>query len=233
MDWKKQVNDDLIKNQHYWSRYLRLIALVQSTCPRKKTKIGSPNHTYFESHHIWPEAFGGSDHQYNRILLTAREHFIAHWLLWKATGQDDMTLAFALFSRSKGNKVNSKLYEKLKVEHSRIASQMALGVSPSEETRKKLSAAISGDKHYLKSKPLPEEQKKIVTLSNWRRNSSIWLKAQEYHELWLVDNPNSYLMERKLGLKMYKLANMVERFRSGWVPKEDVLWLSFTQEPQS
>ena len=38
---------------------------------------------YFESHHIIPKSFGGKDDKSNRSLLTAREHFICHWLLVK------------------------------------------------------------------------------------------------------------------------------------------------------
>lgn len=36
---------------------------------------------YFERHHMHPKSLGGSDESENLVLLTAREHFIAHWLL--------------------------------------------------------------------------------------------------------------------------------------------------------
>lgn len=36
---------------------------------------------YYESHHILPKCLGGSNDKSNRVLLTAREHFIAHKLL--------------------------------------------------------------------------------------------------------------------------------------------------------
>lgn len=38
---------------------------------------------YTESHHIVPKCMGGTDDKDNLILLTAREHFIAHLLLMK------------------------------------------------------------------------------------------------------------------------------------------------------
>ncbi len=41
------------------------------------------NGTYYESHHIRPKCLGGSDKEYNRVLLTAREHFVCHKLLTK------------------------------------------------------------------------------------------------------------------------------------------------------
>ena len=36
---------------------------------------------YFESHHIIPKSLGGTNDSNNLVLLTAREHFIAHKLL--------------------------------------------------------------------------------------------------------------------------------------------------------
>ena len=38
---------------------------------------------YTESHHIIPKCIGGTDDKDNLVQLTAREHFIAHLLLWK------------------------------------------------------------------------------------------------------------------------------------------------------
>lgn len=37
--------------------------------------------TYYEMHHIIPCCMGGNDKKENLVLLTAREHFICHWLL--------------------------------------------------------------------------------------------------------------------------------------------------------
>lgn len=39
---------------------------------------------YMETHHIIPKCYGGSDDRDNLVKLTAREHFVAHWLLWRA-----------------------------------------------------------------------------------------------------------------------------------------------------
>ena len=33
---------------------------------------------YYESHHIVPKCISGSDDSNNKVLLTAREHFICH-----------------------------------------------------------------------------------------------------------------------------------------------------------
>lgn len=36
---------------------------------------------YYERHHIVMKSMGGEDSEENIVYLTAREHFIAHWLL--------------------------------------------------------------------------------------------------------------------------------------------------------
>jgi hypothetical protein len=55
---------------------------------------------YFEGHHIIPKCKGGTGtstrakNNPNIVLLTAREHFLAHWLLWRIYGDRQMALAF-------------------------------------------------------------------------------------------------------------------------------------------
>jgi hypothetical protein len=39
-----------------------------------------PKETYTEKHHIIPRSMGGSNKKENLAHLTAREHFICHWL---------------------------------------------------------------------------------------------------------------------------------------------------------
>ena len=36
---------------------------------------------YYEAHHIIPRCLGGSNNKDNLVFLTAREHFLCHWLL--------------------------------------------------------------------------------------------------------------------------------------------------------
>lgn len=55
---------------------------------------------YYEKHHIIPKSLGGSNDESNLVLLTAREHFLAHYLLCKMTeGKEEhykMVCAFNL-----------------------------------------------------------------------------------------------------------------------------------------
>ena len=64
--------------------------------------------TYYESHHITPKSLGGSDDSFNLVLLTAKEHYIAHLLLfmhYKQVGGEALRkMAFALVGMTSGLK---------------------------------------------------------------------------------------------------------------------------------
>jgi hypothetical protein len=63
--------------------------------------------SYFEKHHIIPKCKGGSNFADNLVLLTAREHFIAHWILWLIYRDRQMALAFhKMISTNKFQKRN-------------------------------------------------------------------------------------------------------------------------------
>jgi len=38
---------------------------------------------YYESHHITPRSLNGSNEPNNLVLLTAREHYLCHFLIYK------------------------------------------------------------------------------------------------------------------------------------------------------
>ncbi|MAF25820.1 hypothetical protein CL634_09645 [bacterium] len=70
--------------------------LVDKGIERGWTKSSADGYT--ENHHIVPRSMGGSDDKDNMVRLTAREHFIAHWLLWKIHRNKSMGFAFGCMS---------------------------------------------------------------------------------------------------------------------------------------
>lgn len=58
---------------------------------------------YCELHHIKPKSMGGTDNKINLVYLTAREHFIIHWLLAKIYKNGQMINAFYYMTRPVGN----------------------------------------------------------------------------------------------------------------------------------
>ena len=63
---------------NYLKHYMLL--MEKSKIQNRKKGIGN----YYELHHIVPRSEGGSDNVDNLVLLTGREHFMAHYLLYKA-----------------------------------------------------------------------------------------------------------------------------------------------------
>lgn len=143
-------------NKHYWERYLKFI------------KSRKPTDGYVERHHIYPRSLfpQKTNDADNLISLTAREHFIAHWLLHKAFG-GGMTMAFMYMKANSPDherywNLNSYAYESLSLAHASAMSVVKTGKPMSEQTRQRMSAARIG-------KPLSEAQRKAIGLGNTGR----------------------------------------------------------------
>lgn len=110
---------------------------------------------YKETHHIVPRSFGGSNDQNNLVNLTAREHYIAHMLLWKMRFSgiygSKMSFAFCTFifkfknSKHLTYKVTSRIYETFKKEYAEL-----------------LSERLSGEGNHFYGKKHSDETKKII-----------------------------------------------------------------------
>ena len=92
--------------------------------------------SYTESHHIVPRSLGGSDDADNLVDLTAREHFICHWLLVKmTTGQEHHKMLNALRMMRAENpnqqryttKITARVYENIKQEYSLMQRERIIG----------------------------------------------------------------------------------------------------------
>ncbi len=79
---------------------------------------------YYERHHIVPKSMGGSDDPDNLVFLTAREHFIAHWLLYKIHGNRSMAHAWHAMSAISlgGRRYTSKSFQYAKEAYIRSRS---------------------------------------------------------------------------------------------------------------
>ena len=122
---------------------------------------------YTEKHHIQPRSLGGTDDKNNLVDLTAREHFICHWLLTKIyTGEAKAKMIYALNGMKRSNtfaqryetKITARVYENLKKEFSIIHSATMKGREPwnrgipiTESQREKNRTAATGKKRSLES----------------------------------------------------------------------------------
>lgn len=85
---------------------------------------------YCEKHHIIPRSMGGGDEVENIAILTAKEHFIAHWLLYKIHRNRSMSHAFWKMTHAVGNgrsRYVSRSYMYAREAHSKAQSEFFSG----------------------------------------------------------------------------------------------------------
>ena len=113
---------------------------------------------YIELHHIVPRCLNGLNDKSNLVLLTGREHYLCHWLLWKINKNNkSLFLAYHKMVYQKRSyqernfKISSKQYEILKTTRSKQMKENNpggfgkdnpfYGKKHSEESRLKIKAA--------------------------------------------------------------------------------------------
>jgi len=153
--------------------------------------------TYTESHHIVPRSLGGGDDPTNIVDLTAREHFICHWLLVKmTTGKEhhQMLNALRMMRAEKqgqhryNTKITARVYESIKQEYSILQSNR-----------------FSGNKNPMYGKKRTQEMNDAVSRANKGR---VPPKKQ-------IDNLKAALAERKVnGIKRAPYSEEYKQDRS-------------------
>lgn len=133
---------------------------------------------YKESHHILPRSLGGPDTKDNLVDLTAREHFICHWLLVKIhTGEARHKMVYALNGMKRNGKDNeryetlitSRVYENLKKEFGRVHSETMKGrTAPnkgkkmSEEQKAKIRATKAANPYKPSQEIIKQRSAKVM-----------------------------------------------------------------------
>ena len=129
-----------------------------------------PADIYREKHHILPHCMGGKKNPDNLVELTAREHYIAHLLLWKMQmpikWHNKMTMALHVMVNGSGNPkqdrsylVPARLYEACRIEYVEIIRKRMQGPENpfrgqkhSQETIEKIIAANARTKDIRSAK---------------------------------------------------------------------------------
>ena len=101
IDWPAGITPNI-----YTKRYEKLVENAKSRV--------FPENEYGETHHIIPRCFGGKDSNDNMVKLYAREHYIAHLLLWKMDMipkmHNKMSMALHVMVNGSGNKKQNRSY---------------------------------------------------------------------------------------------------------------------------
>lgn len=84
-----------------------------------------PKEVYTEKHHIVPKCLGGGNEKSNLTILTAREHFLVHYILTRIYPNNSKiwNACFKMCSQSSNQKrfvPDSKLYESIKIQWNKL-----------------------------------------------------------------------------------------------------------------
>lgn len=183
---------------------------------------------YCERHHIIPKSLGGSNSMENIVPLTAREHLICHLLLTKMTegvAQERMVRAsFLLTSR---NKVNSRIYESLRTQYSKIRKENSKGLKNHFYGKTHNERSLDKMRESIAKTLTVEKRAKIKTARMmWRHNQAnkaLWAMSETLYAVWLKNgDPYGFnTLEKELNLKKSSTQNIVCHFVNGWNPLVD------------
>jgi hypothetical protein len=146
--------------------YARIYDILINSAKQRESVIG-----YTEMHHIKPLCLGGSNKNENLVRLTAKEHYVAHHLLWKIHKSGKLAHAwFCMVGRIGDNQdrfITATHYNNARlahVNHMKEAMQGAgnhfYGKKHTQETKDKISKANTGNKR---------PQKEIDRFQEWAK----------------------------------------------------------------
>ena len=158
---------------------------------------------YTENHHIIPRSLGGTDTEENLVKLTAREHFICHYLLAKVYPKESfewhkMNHAFMIMkcdNKSRNKRYfNSRLYESLKGNFSLVMSELQSGVGNSQYgTMWICNIELEQNKKIKKIDSIPE---------GWIKGRNKWnIKSKKVKHI-LLDQHIKDFKKKKLNRKI-------------------------------
>jgi len=171
---------------------------------------------YTETHHIIPQSLGGTNDKENLVELTAREHFICHWLLVKMTEGDERgKMLYALqgmkaenkFQNRYHTKITARVYEKYRVEHSLNHSKVMKGRPAHNKGRKmsdeqkqllreKAKANHAGGKIYSEE----WQQKRIAKVTGQKRSE----ETKKLMSLQAIGKPKGPMSEEQKQIRSDK-----------------------------
>ena len=135
--------------------------IYEALIEKRRTHPLSKSDGYCERHHFIPRCMGGKNEVWNLINLTAREHFIAHHLLYKINPENMKLLNAFIAMCTKTTRqrrqiqISARRYEQLKQNYGRMRRLMFANM-PEEKRQQRLRNIKAGC-----AKRTPEQKARI------------------------------------------------------------------------
>lgn len=170
---------------------------------------------YKEFHHIVPKCMGGTNEKSNLVKLTARQHFIAHWLLYKIYKTPELVHAWNCMRRigvgQEDRCINSKHFEKIKCIRSKLLSENSkgeknnfFGKRHSEET-----------KIAIRNKRLGTDSRSTESVSKWVENVAKQPKTKEHREK--IGRKNMIMLQNPDTMEIVRIDKNALSNYDGWI----------------
>lgn len=169
----------IIYSQKYYTKYNQIVKHYKDLDLKKSKAFDT------EIHHITPKSMGGDNSKENLVRVTARVHFLLHWMLCRIYRTKEMAYAWNMMcvNHTNGKRYNGKSYEyarklfgycvsirqtgtPLSSEHKRSISESNKGRRFTDDHRNNISNSKKGKIHSAQSRANMAESKKGKTHTN-------------------------------------------------------------------
>lgn len=151
-----------------------------------------------EMHHIVPKSMGGSNKKSNLIALTPRQHYIAHWMLWKAYGNKMAQAFWFMNNNGKHKAISSRSYEKLVKDARKAMSGENASWYGKKATKEMRAKQSEKRKAYMANPEARENVRKhrasqIIPSEAYERQAKVMSSL-----IWMNDGNRSYRVKPEL-----------------------------------
>lgn len=212
-------------NPHYLNRYWKFIQSRIST-----SEYSELHHICPKAKDLFPEYSSLSKNPWNKIRLSSREHFIAHWMLYKAYSGSQIYAFHCMCSGQKSKyqqyrytKVNSKVYEQLKILHKTVMSESRKGIATYKDSDGNVGRYLTSDPRVLSGELISTTKGRSIKWSRQEsrdnmsriQNDAAWLKYP-------VRKINLYFLDIKYVLEYTRDTQHLisEYIEQGWQTKQ-------------
>lgn len=136
---------------------------------------------YYERHHIIPSSLGGTNDAANIVLLTGKEHYIIHWILYRINPCPETAYAWHRMSYGPNvyhkGRITARKYDYARKAFAEEHSKNMRGRKLSVSHRQHLSESKMGSKNPMFGKTHSEEFKEKLRIQNTGENNPFFGKT--------------------------------------------------------